>query len=85
MEPKITTPASEKDLANIHALTADLMKQRLKSAIDTGEPLPPAELGAITKFLKDNGIECVREDLEEKFGDVLQLEPPSFESLEYGI
>lgn len=85
MASKITDAASELTLSQLHALTADLMRQRLSYALESGEGLPPAELGAIIKFLKDNGIECTREDMEEKFGDLTRLDLPSFDLVEADV
>ena len=67
--------ASEDKLGSIHELTAEYCKQRLEAALETGEPIPPAELGAITKFLKDK-------DMEEKFGDIIKLAAPDYEDVE---
>ena len=63
--------AKEDKLGLIHDLTAEYCLGRLKQALETHEPIPPAELGAITKFLKDNGIECTKEDMEQRFGPVM--------------
>ena len=79
MEDKIkSNAATELDLSELHSLTTKLIKQRLEQALNGGEPLPPAELGAIIKFLKDNNIECTRDDMENKFGEVLKLSGPTF-------
>ena len=82
MATEIKHTATETDLSLIHSLTADLMKQRLLSALETGEPLPPAELAAITKFLKDNNIQCTKGDMEKKFGKVLEMKLPEFAEVE---
>lgn len=74
--------AKEDKLGLIHDLTAEYCLNRLKTSLETGEPIPPAELGAITKFLKDNGIECVKEDMEKRFGPILLQNAPSYEQLE---
>lgn len=74
--------AAEDKLGLIHDLTAEYIKSRLEQARATGEPIPPAELGAITKFLKDNAIECTRKDMEEKFGEIIKLKVPEYEELE---
>lgn len=52
MADKRPERASEEMLALIHTLTAEKLLARLRS----DEPLSPAEINAITKFLKDNGI-----------------------------
>ena len=75
-------PASELDLSDIHALTAEQMRRRLQEAIDNKTPLPPAEMAVIVKFLKDNEIECTRADMEKKFGDVLKLAGPTYDEVE---
>ena len=74
--------AKEDKLGIIHDLTAEYCLKRLQDALNTGEPIPPAELGAITKFLKDNGIECTKEDMEQRFGPVLLKDAPDYEELE---
>lgn len=74
--------ANEDKLGLIHDLTADYIKSRLEHAKKTSEPIPPAELGAITKFLKDNNIECTRKDMEERFGSIIALEVPQYEEIE---
>lgn len=74
--------ATENTLGQIHELTAAYIKERLQSARATGEPIPPAELGAITKFLKDNSIECTREDMENKFGSLIEVKAPDYEEIE---
>lgn len=74
--------AGEDKLGLIHDLTAEYIKNRLEQAQKTGEPIPPAELGAITKFLKDNGIECTKKDMNEKFGNIIALEVPQYEEIE---
>lgn len=74
--------ATEDKLGSIHELTAEYCKQRLEAALATGEPIPPAELGAITKFLKDNNIECTRQDMQEKFGKIITLQAPEYEEIE---
>lgn len=73
--------AKEDKLGVLHELTADYCLNRLREALNTGEPIPPAELGAITKFLKDNGIECVREDMQERFGEGLLRGMPDYDAL----
>lgn len=52
MEKEKPHRASEKILALIHTLTAEKLLARLQSE----EPLTPAEINAISKFLKDNEI-----------------------------
>lgn len=52
MEKEKPHRASEKILALIHTLTAEKLLTRLQSE----EPLTPAEINAISKFLKDNEI-----------------------------
>lgn len=52
MEKEKPQRASEKVLALIHTLTAEKLLARLRSE----EPLTPAEINAISKFLKDNEI-----------------------------
>ena len=52
MEKEKPHRASEKILALIHTLTAEKLLVRLQSE----EPLTPAEVNAISKFLKDNEI-----------------------------
>lgn len=52
MEKEKPHRASEKILALIHTLTAEKLLVRLQSE----EPLTPAEINAISKFLKDNEI-----------------------------
>ena len=74
--------AAEDKLGLIHYLTAEYIKSRLEQAQETGEPIPPAELGAITKFLKDNGIECTKKDMNEKFGSIIALDVPLYEEIE---
>lgn len=74
--------AKEDKLGIIHDLTAEYCKRRLTEALQNGEPIPPAELGAITKFLKDNGIECTKEDMEQRFGPILLKDAPDYEELE---
>lgn len=80
MDSKVT--ATEKTLSELHGMTAEYMKQRLAAAQRGEIELAPSELSAIIKFLKDNGIECTREDMEHQFSNVLQLSPPSFSEME---
>ena len=82
MAAKVSYSATEQKLSALHGLTADLMQKRLQAALDGEIEIPPAELGAIIKFLKDNGIECVKDDLNNKFGKVLQLIPPTYDEME---
>lgn len=70
--------ATENALSELHSLTAEYMKKRLLAAQRGEIDLAPSELSAIIKFLKDNGIECTREDMEQQLGSVLHLSPPSF-------
>lgn len=81
MGSKIKT-AAEDTLSTLHSMTAAYMMQRLAAAQREEIQLVPSELSAIIKFLKDNGIECTREDMEEQFSNVLHLRPPSFNDLE---
>lgn len=74
--------ATEKTLSELHGMTADLMKKRLCQALAGDIEMAAAELSSITRFLKDNGIECTREDMENQFKGVIKLAPPSFESAE---
>ena len=55
---------------------------RIKDARETGALLSPAELSAITKFLKDNGIECTKDDMEKATGALHVLPGPNFEDIE---
>ncbi len=69
----------------IHGLVAKDMQQRLQQAIDGEEPLSATEWGAITRFLKDNGVEPgmgektpldgLLDDLEDfdESGNIIQL------------
>ena len=82
MAAKISHSATEEKMSVLHGLTADLMQKRLQAALDGEIEIPPAELGAIIKFLRDNGIECVKDDLKNKFGQVLELVPPTYEEIE---
>ena len=82
MAAQINKAATETKMSELHGLTADLMQKRLQAALDGEIEIPPAELGAIIKFLKDNGIECVKDDLNNKFGKVLQLIPPTYDEME---
>lgn len=70
--------ATEGTLSEIHFATARLMLLRLEKALNGELDMPPSELSAIIKFLKDNGIECTREDMERQFGGILRLAPPNF-------
>lgn len=81
MGSKVKT-ATENALSELHGMTAEYMKQRLAAAQEGNIQLAPSELSAIIKFLKDNGIECTREDMEEQFSNVLHLSPPSFSDME---
>lgn len=74
--------ATEDFMSGLHEMTASLMQRRLEQAMRDEITIPPAELGAIIKFLKDNGIECVRDDLENKFGKILDLKVPEFKEVE---
>ena len=85
MAAKVSYSATEQKLSALHGLTADLMQKRLQAALDGEIEIPPAELGAIIKFLKDNGIECVKDDLTNKFGKVLELIPPTYDEIEEHI
>lgn len=85
MAAKVSYSATEQKLSALHGLTADLMQKRLQAALDGEIEIPPAELGAIIKFLKDNGIECVKDDLTNKFGKVLELIPPDYDEIEEHI
>ena len=83
MAIKVKTQAATEDkMSGLHGLTATLMQKRLEQALNGKITIPPAELGAIIKFLKDNGIECVRDDLEDKFGKILDLKVPEFKEVE---
>lgn len=74
--------ANEDKLGTIHDLTAEYCLRRLKQALEgESEPLAPSELSAITKFLKDNGIECTKQDMEERFGPVLLKNAPDYEQI----
>ena len=81
MEVKVN-PATEGSLSEIHQLTADYIILRLQDAKRTKTPIPPAELSAITKFLKDNGIECTKEDMESTSKELHLLSAPEFEDTE---
>lgn len=81
MDSKVKT-ATEKTLSELHSMTALYMKQRLVAAQGGEIEMAPSELSAIIKFLKDNGIECTREDMENEFSNVLHLSPPSFGEME---
>lgn len=70
--------ATETALSELHSMTAALMKERLLKAINGEIEIPAAELSSITRFLKDNSIECTREDMEEQFKDVIKLNAPVF-------
>lgn len=83
MASKIT--ATEKELGEIHEYLTDYYKTRLQAARASGEPIPPAELSAINTFLKNNGIECTKQDIEEKFGQIRELKLPAFEEIEADI
>lgn len=48
--------AKEQELASLHGLFAQYLKERLASG-----DVKPAELSVIRQFLKDNGIECIGE------------------------
>ena len=85
MAAQINKAATETKMSELHGLTADLMQKRLQAALDGEIEIPPAELGAIIKFLKDNGIECVKDDLTNKFGKVLELIPPDYDEIEEHI
>lgn len=50
--------ATEDLLNALHGTLATAMAADLKRYIDLGEPVPPQLLNAVTKFLKDNGIEA---------------------------
>lgn len=50
--------ASIDTLASLHDLLATSLTTELKKYTDKGEPIPPALLAQIIKFLKDNGIEA---------------------------
>ena len=71
--------ATEDFVAGIHELTARYIKDRLERAMKGDEPLPPAELGAIIKFLKDNGVECTANDMQKKFGKIIEFGSPNFD------
>lgn len=75
-------PATEESLSEIHQLTADYIILRLKEARISKIPIPPAELSAITKFLKDNGIECTKEDMKETAKELHIVKAPEFEDTE---
>ncbi len=81
MEVKMN-PATTSDLSEIHKLTTDYIVNRIKDARETGALLSPAELSAITKFLKDNGIECTKDDMEKATGALHVLPGPNFEDIE---
>ncbi|MEG1912752.1 MAG: hypothetical protein RR091_09715 [Cloacibacillus sp.] len=78
MEPKVTT-ASEDKLGAIHQLTAEYMFMRLMAARSGEIILTPAELSSITKFLKDNAIECTRKDIEDEFSELARFKPPQLD------
>jgi hypothetical protein len=44
---------------DLHAEVARTMMDEMQGYRDRGEPVPPALLSAITKFLKDNHIEAL--------------------------
>jgi len=54
----MTTTATVDVLAGLHDLLATSLRTDLKRYIDAEEPVPPALLAQIIKFLKDNGIEA---------------------------
>lgn len=81
MGSKVNT-ATENTLSELHGMTAEYMKLRMAAAQRGEIELPPSELSAIIKFLKDNGIECTREDMEQQFSTILHLNPPSFDEME---
>lgn len=65
-------PATENELSELHAMVARKMKEDLKS----GE-VNAAYLSVITKFLKDNGIECEgqkNDDLQDIAANLPNLE-----------
>ena len=74
--------ASEGSLSEVHSMTAELMKRRLDAALAGEEQLAPAELAVIVKFLKDNNIECTRDDMRQKFGQLLEYKGPEFDEVE---
>ena len=82
MAAQINKAATETKMSELHGLTADLMQKRLQAALNGEIDIPPAELGAIIKFLKDNGIECVKDDLKNKFGTVMELVVPEYDDIE---
>jgi hypothetical protein len=77
--------ASMDVLKLIHGLVAKDMQQRLEQAIEGEAPLTATEWGAITRFLKDNGVEPemgvknpldgLLDDLEnfDERGNIIQL------------
>ena len=68
--------ATENELSDLHGQTAKYMKERLQKALNGEVEMTPAELSAITKFLKDNHIECNRADMEKQFGEIMEFPIP---------
>lgn len=81
MDNKITK-ANESALSELHGMTTAFMKRRLLAALSGEIEMAAAELSAITKFLKDNGIECTRADMEEQLKAVIHLDIPTFDNEE---
>jgi len=55
----MTKTASVDALGELHALLASSLSDEVKRYQRENEPIPPALLAQVIKFLKDNGIEAV--------------------------
>lgn len=53
-----TSRATEEALGALHGLLAETLTAQLVAARESGEPIPPALLGQVIKFLKDNGVDA---------------------------
>lgn len=67
-------PANEDTLSAIHELMAQTILAKLKNK----EPILPAEMGHIIRFLKDNNIESMP-GANKKINDIVDQLPPRFD------
>lgn len=65
--------ATDELMDQLHGTIAESYIAQLKLFKDNGEPVPPALLTSIAKFLKDNGIDRPKRDEEatDKLQDLL--------------
>jgi len=74
--------ATEDFLAQLHGELAKGYLEALKKAREADEPVPPALLTSIAKFLKDNGIDRPAHTASEENDDEFHELVGDFQSIE---